>query len=219
MPVQEIGNILLKSKVVTKEQLDFALNIQKNLKPEQRLGRVLKYYNFASDEDIARALARQVGWRYFNKKYIVNLPIVEKIGLDILIDRVFLPVEAEKGLCFVFAYPFDTEITDLLFSEGLRDKQSYIGSESAIRNHLELLKKQKKIKETEKRITQIKETGIVGNELKELLDELLDEAIIRNATDIHIEPEEKISTVRFRIDGILYFGLCIPLEWHNNLIP
>ena len=218
MPVQEIGNILLKSKVVTKEQLDFALNIQKNLKPEQRLGRVLKYYNFADDEDIARALARQVGWRYFNKKYIVNLPIVEKIGLDILIDRVFLPVEAEKGLCFVFAYPFDTEITDLLNSEGLSEKQSYIGSESAIRNHLELLKKQKKIKETEKRITQIKETGIVGNELKELLDELLDEAIIRNATDIHIEPEEKISTVRFRIDGILYFRLCIPLEWHNNLI-
>ncbi len=218
MPVQEIGNILLKSKVVTKEQLDFALNIQKTLKPDQRLGRILKYYNFAEDEDVARALARQVGWRYFNKKYIINLAVAEKIGLDILIDRVFLPVETEKGLCFVFAYPFDTEITDLLASEGLSGKEYYIGSETEIRSRLELLKKQKKIKETEKRISQIKESGVVGNELKELLDELLDEAIIRNATDIHIEPEERISTVRFRIDGILYFRLCIPLEWHNNLI-
>jgi len=136
MPVQEIGNILLKSKVVTKEQLDFALNIQKTLKPDQRLGRILKYYNFAEDEDVARALARQVGWRYFNKKYIINLAVAEKIGLDILIDRVFLPVETEKGLCFVFAYPFDTEITDLLASEGLSGKEYYIGSETEIRSRL-----------------------------------------------------------------------------------
>ena len=218
MPVQEIGNILLNSRAITKEELQFALTLQKNIKPDQRLGRVLKYYNFASDEDIAKALAKQVGWRYFNKKYIVNLPIVEKIGLDILTDRVFLPVETEKGLCFVFAYPFDTEITDLLAHEGLHAKEFYIGSESAIRRRLELLKKQKKIKEIEKRISQIKETGIVGDELKELLDELLDDAIIQNATDIHIEPEEKISTIRFRIDGILYFKFCIPLELHNNLI-
>lgn len=218
MPVQEIGNILLNGKTITKEQLEFALMIQKNINPSQRLGRILKYYNFASDEEIAKALAKQVGWRYFNKKYIVNLPIVEKIGLDILIDRVFLPIETEKGLCFVFAYPFDTEITDLLAHEGLHAKEFYIASESVILQRLELLKKQKKVKEIEKRISQIKETGIVGNELKELLDELLDDAIIQGATDIHIEPEEKISTIRFRIDGILYFKFCIPLEVHDNLI-
>ena len=218
MPVQEIGNILLNSKAITKEQLEFALTIQKNTSPSQRLGRILKYYNFASDEEIAQALTRQVGWRYFNKKYIVNLPIVEKIGLDILTDRVFLPVETEKGLCFVFAYPFDTEITDLLASEGLRDKEFYIGSESAIRHHLEMLKNKKKREEIDRKISMLKETGVVGDELKELLDELLNDAIVHNATDIHIEPGEKISTIRFRIDGILYFKFCIPLEVHNNLI-
>jgi type II secretory ATPase GspE/PulE/Tfp pilus assembly ATPase PilB-like protein len=218
MPVQEIGNILLSSKVITKEQLDFALTIQRNTSPGQRLGRILKYYNFASDEDIARALAKQVGWKYFDRKYILDIPIIEKIGLDFLIDRAFIPVETEKGLSFIFAYPFDIEATDLLVHLGLRDKEFYIGSESLIRHHLELLKKQNKIKEIEKRINQIKETGIVGNELKELLDELLDDAIIQNATDIHIEPGEKISTIRFRIDGILYFKFCIPLEVHNNLI-
>ena len=218
MSVQEIGNILLNSKAITKEQLEFALTIQSNINPSQRLGRILKYYNFASDEEIAQALAKQVGWRYFNKKYVLNLLVIEKIGLDFLMDRVFLPVETEKGLGFVFAYPFDIEATDLLASEGLRDKEFYIGSESAIRQHLELLKNQKIRKEIDKRISLIKETGIVGDELKELLDELLNDAIVHNATDIHIEPEEKISTIRFRIDGILYFKFCIPLEVHNNLV-
>jgi len=218
MPVQEIGNILLSSKVLSKEQLEFALMIQKNIKPDERIGRILKYYNFASDEDIAKALAKQVGWRYFNKKYVINLPVIEKIGLEFLIDRVFLPVETEKGLGFVFAYPFDVEATDLLSNEGLKEKEFYIGSESAIRYHLNLLNNQKKRKEIDKKIRLIREEGLVGNALKELMDELLDDAIIQNATDIHIEPEGKISTIRFRIDGILYFKFCIPLEVHNNLI-
>ena len=218
MPVPEIGNILLTSKAITQEQLEFSLTIQRNINPVQRLGRILKYYNFASDEEIAQALARQVGWRYFNKKYVLNLSVIEKIGLDFLMDRVFLPVETEKGLGFVFAYPFDIEATDLLASEGLGGQESYIGSESVIRHHLELLKRRKKRKEIDKKINLIKEKGLIGDELKELLDELLDDAIIHNATDIHIEPEEKISTIRFRIDGILYFKFCIPLEVHNNLI-
>ena len=218
MPVQEIGNILLSSKVITKEQLEFALTIQRNTSPGQRLGRVLTYYNFASEEDIARALAKQVGWRYFDKKYVLDIPVIEKIGLDFLIDRVFIPVEAEKGLSFIFAYPFDIEATDLLASLGLRDKESYIGSEAVIRKHLELLKNKKIKQEIDRKINLLKERGVVGDELKELLDELLNDAIIHNATDIHIEPEEKISTIRFRIDGILYFKFCIPLEVHNNLI-
>ena len=218
MPVQEIGNILLSSKVITKEQLEFALTIQRNTSPGQRLGRVLTYYNFASEEDIARALAKQVGWRYFDKKYVLDIPVIEKIGLDFLIDRVFIPVEAEKGLSFIFAYPFDIEATDLLASLGLRDKESYIGSEAVIRTHLELLKNKKIKQEIDRKINLLKERGVVGDELKELLDELLNDAIIHNATDIHIEPEEKISTIRFRIDGILYFKFCIPLEVHNNLI-
>ena len=129
-----------------------------------------------------------------------------------------MPIETEKGLGFVFAYPFDIEATDLLNSEGMQNKEFYIGSESAIRHHLEMLKNKKKREEIDRKISMLKETGVVGDELKELLDELLNDAIIHNATDIHIEPEEKISTIRFRIDGILYFKFCIPLEVHNNLI-
>ncbi len=218
MPVQEIGNILLSSKVVTKEQLEFALTIQRSTSPTQRLGRILKYYNFASDEAIAQALSKQVGWKYFDKKYVLDLPVIEKIGLDFLIDRAFIPVEIDNELAFIFAYPFDIEATDLLASLGLRDKEFYIGSEGAIRQNLELLKNKKIKQEIDRKINLLKERGVVGDELKQLLDELLNDAIIHNATDIHIEPEEKISTIRFRIDGILYFKFCIPLEVHNNLI-
>ncbi len=218
MAIQTIGSILLKNKSITKEQLEFALMIQKNIKAGERIGRILKYYNFVSDEEIARALAKQVGWKYFNKKYVVNLPVIEKIGLDFLMDRVFVPVVTGNTPAFVFAYPFDTEASDVLSKEGCHDKECYIGTEVAIRSCLVSLNNRKKRKEIEKKISLIKEEGFSGNELQELADQLLDDAIIQNATDIHIEPEEKISTVRFRIDGILYLKFCLPLEVHNNLI-
>lgn len=218
MGIQKIGAILLKNKAITKEELDFALLIQGSIKPSEKIGHILKYYNFVSDDEIAKALAEQVGWRYFNKKYVVSLPAIEKIGLDILMDRVFIPVETKKGLSFVFAYPFDVQTTDLLTSVGLERQEFYVGSESAIRHRLDRLTNQKRRKEIDKKINLIKEEGLVGDELKMLLDELIDDAIIQNATDIHIEPQEKISTIRFRIDGILYFKFCVPLELHNNLI-
>ena len=139
--------------------------------------------------------------------------------MDFLIDRVFIPVETEKGLGFIFAYPFDIEATDFLVSLGLaRQRVIYRKRKRNPARILELLKNKKIKQEIDKKINLLKERGIVGDELKELLDELLNDAIIHNATDIHIEPEEKISTIRFRIDGILYFKFCIPLEVHNNLI-
>ena len=102
--------------------------------------------------------------------------------------------------------------------EKIRKVECFIGRESDIRSCLEILANQKKLKEINDRISQIKREGLVGGNLKELLDLLLDSAIIQQATDIHIEPEEKICAIRFRIDGILYFESCLSVELHNNLV-
>ena len=216
--MERIGDILVKNKAITKEDLEYALSIQESIGKRERIGRILKDNNFASDDDIARALARQSGWRYFNKKYVVNLPEVQKIGLDILMDRVCVPVETDEGTVFVFAYPFDIQTTDRLLRDSSPGKTFYVGSENAILSSLECIATRQKGKEIDSIISIIKEKGLTGDELKELLDRLIDEAIIQNATDIHIEPQEKVSTIRFRVDGVLSFKRCIPLEVHNNLI-
>jgi len=218
MAIQQIGEILLKKKVITLDTLKYALSITASLNKREKIGRILKDNNFAGDEDIARALSEQSGWRYFNKKYVVSLPEVQRIGLDILMDRVCVPVETEKGLSFVFAHPFDIETTDKLSRDSSAGKEFYVGSESAILSSLERIATKEKCKEVDGIINVIKEKGLSGDELKTLLDRIIDEAIIQNATDIHIEPLEAVSTIRFRIDGVLSFKRCIPLEVHNNII-
>ena len=65
-----------------------------------------------------------------------------------------------------------------------------------------------------------------GKELKELaqdlpviriVDTLLEYAILENASDIHIEPEEKQVTVRYRIDGILRQVMTLPKSIHPGI--
>lgn len=218
MKIAEIGEILLRKGKITREQLEFCLMIQKQTKGKEKIGRIMKYYNFVSDDEIGKALAEQVGWRYFTMEYVPHLPAVETLGLDFVKTRACLPVETDKGAAFVFVHPFDTETTDILTEKGYGDKEFYIGSEGTIFYYIDTLINQKNKKEIDQKIKAIKTDGIEGNELLELLEQLLNDAIALGATDIHIEPGEKACAVRFRIDGVLYHKVCLPKEIHDNLV-
>lgn len=216
--MQEIGNILLNNKAITKEQLNFVLMIQRSYQPPEKLGRILRYFNFVEAKHIAQALAHQVGWKYFDQKYLVNLMAVDNLRLEYLMDRQCLPIETNKGTAVVLANPFDIETTDVLSKYTKQEIDYYVGSEDEISACLDRLDNRKKTEEIEKRISQLKEKGLTGDELTELADLLLDDAVRQGATDIHIEPEEKVSLIRFRIDGVLYPKTTLPKELHNNLV-
>lgn len=47
---------------------------------------------------------------------------------------------------------------------------------------------------------------------------ILRHAVEGNASDIHIEPEEKETRVRFRMDGVLYSSLFLPVQAHPSII-
>ena len=54
--------------------------------------------------------------------------------------------------------------------------------------------------------------------IAKIVDTLIEYAYRSNASDIHIEPEEEHSLVRFRIDGILHDELKLPKELHDQVI-
>jgi type IV pilus assembly protein PilB len=72
-----------------------------------------------------------------------------------------------------------------------------------------------------------KETGEGKQELKKLaedlpvvriVDTLLEYAIFQEASDIHIEPEEKDVVVRYRIDGILHDVMTLPKNVQSGMV-
>lgn len=61
--------------------------------------------------------------------------------------------------------------------------------------------------------------GIIREEkVAEVVNHILSFAIKARASDIHIEPLEKLTRVRYRIDGILEEKLTIPRELHDALV-
>ena len=66
---------------------------------------------------------------------------------------------------------------------------------------------------------EISGVGVIREEkVAEIVRHLLDFAVRARASDIHIEPQEKVTRVRYRIDGILQEKLTIPKALHEALI-
>lgn len=57
-----------------------------------------------------------------------------------------------------------------------------------------------------------------GRVAPEIVDQIIDDALLLRASDIHIEPQEHGALVRFRIDGVLQDAGIIPAEYVENIV-
>ena len=65
---------------------------------------------------------------------------------------------------------------------------------------------------------QAQKTVIREEKVAEIVSHILEFAVKGRASDVHIEPQERSTRVRYRIDGILQEKLNIPRELHDALI-
>ncbi len=82
---------------------------------------------------------------------------------------------------------------------------------------VELEKELKKEKVTVKRPSEIEKIAEEAP-VSRVVATVINHAIEERASDIHIEPIEKSVKVRFRIDGVLYTSLLLPLKIHSAII-
>ena len=52
----------------------------------------------------------------------------------------------------------------------------------------------------------------------EIIDEIIADALVYRASDIHFEPQDESVLVRFRIDGVLHEAGRIPIEYYENIL-
>ena len=211
-----LGDVLVALKVISTEQLNSSLERQK--KTGKRLGRVFVEEGFASEEQIAEALAQQLKLPYVNLKFKELDPeIVRKLPEALARRfRAIVLEEREFGLLVGVSDPTDLFAFDEI-SRSLRCEVQL-----AVVDDLSLMKA---IDRTYRRTEEIsglvralerdfKETyvdfGAAAGELGaedapvvKLLQSLFEDAIQVNASDVHVEPQETRVQVRFRIDGAL----------------
>src|SRR6516225_6870098 len=76
---QRLGDLLVKEKIITTEQLNTALRAQKEAGPRSRLGSTLVQLGFITDEEVTNFLSRQYGVPAINLQYFEIDPGVVKL--------------------------------------------------------------------------------------------------------------------------------------------
>jgi len=221
---QRLGDLLVKEKVITQEQLEAALKTQKET--NARLGSVLVKLGYMSDDDVTNFLSRQYGVPAINLSYFEVDPAVVKLIPQETAKRYQILPLSRVGASLTIAMVDPTNVfamDDIKFMTGF-NIEPVVASESAIMEGIEKAYGSSQEEDMEKVMQSVAEMGEADVELQaeeeqmalseleksadeapivKLVNLILTDAVKRGASDIHIEPYEKEYRVRFRIDGML----------------
>ncbi|MBI3398561.1 MAG: Flp pilus assembly complex ATPase component TadA [Deltaproteobacteria bacterium] len=231
--VKKIGEILIEAGLITKAQLEEALNLSK--KRGARLGATLVNLGIVSEEDIGHALAQQFNIPYISLKDLIIEPHVIKLIPEALARRYMVIPFAKEGnnLKVAMFDPLDVFATDDLKkvsgcqilpsaateAEIQRAIGQYYGIAGSIEEvakgiagaEIELLKGEEEMPEKLEKIAG--EASVI-----QLVNLMISQAVGERSSDIHIEPDEDTLRIRMRVDGILHEMSNLSLKLHPAVI-
>ncbi|CAN5781412.1 GspE/PulE family protein [soil metagenome] len=220
----KITDVLVYQGKVSEEQVLMALEAQKDY-PQKDLGKVMLSLGFISGADLAQAQAKRLGLNYVEiNERDVDREVVGLIPERLLRKHGAIPLRISPTRHLVVAM---SDPSNLYALEDLRIISGYqitpvVATEGEIRST------QAKIFATGEQITKILEeaagegaeddgeldlgveAGPDEKPIIRLVTSVLQHAVGDGASDIHIEPQAREVTVRFRVDGVLREVMSIP---------
>jgi len=236
---KKFGEVLVENAGVSKRDIELAVSLQK--KEKKPLGHILVEKGIITWNEIARAISKQYriplieditnleihpralsvftkanaeNWRF------IPFQITKDNRLKILTDQVNNMISLSKDISFMTEkepefYITSTPNIDMLLKE-------YFGS------NIEIVKELGETVEPEStadtlELGDITYSGKEENEeesgpIIKLVNQMIHDAVVQNASDIHIEPFEKTVRVRYRVDGLLRKITEYPIKVHNSVI-
>ncbi|MBI5886438.1 MAG: type IV-A pilus assembly ATPase PilB [Deltaproteobacteria bacterium] len=229
-----IGELLLRERLITAEQLKKAIDEQKM--SGGRLGLNLTKLGFITEKDLTAFLSRQYGIPTIDLAAAeIDPEIVKLIPEDVCQKYQIIPVNRTGStLVMAMADPSNIfAIDDIKFLTGY-NVEPLIASEAAIKAAIEKQYESPEanlegmlgdFEDTDMEVVR-EEDDVDVNDLKKAVEDapvvklvnmILTDAIKKNASDIHIEPYEKSFRVRYRIDGVLQEVMKPPMKLRNAI--
>ncbi|MDX1565741.1 MAG: ATPase, T2SS/T4P/T4SS family, partial [Phycisphaeraceae bacterium] len=237
---KKLGQYLLRWGVLEEQQLKEALQVAKG--SGKRIGETLCDLGYATEDDVAKALASQFGLEYVDLDHSGvdisnNLDLLPK---DLIKKFLVLPLERQNGRLKVLIHnPMDLELLDTLRFRMSCEIDTALGSRAKIKSYID-----KFLSETQASIDrEIREMSVdmTGSGLEDgaaaekeaaeeeareaadapiirLVKKLIAEAVRERASDIHIEPMADRVRLRYRIDGVCHERDNIPKRMQGAMI-
>src|SRR5947209_7000478 len=229
---QRLGDLLVKEKIITPEQLEQATKAQKE--QSCRLGSALVKLGFLTDEDVTNFLSRQYGVPAINLSYFeIDPAVVKLIPFETAKRYQILPL-SRVGASLTIAMVDPTNVfamDDIKFMTGF-NIEPVVASESSILAGIDKAYGSSKEEDLNAVMQSMSEMGDSDVELQseeqqlelaelekaadeapvvKLVNVVLGDAVKRGASDIHIEPYEKEFRVRFRVSTL-------PTLWGEKIV-
>ena len=202
----KLGDLLVASGLVSREQLDVALGRQNEA--GGRLGDLLVAQGLVTEHDIITAVAGQMHIGVVDLSQIAPQPAA--LGLlprDFIVRRRLLPISIEESGALVLAMtnPLDVISIDEVGMRTKRRVVPVICSEAGFDEAVAIyFSSRGKLKDAREDGEGEEGAGAIDADIIEIVDSLLTDAATMHASDIHLEPAEDALRVRCRIDGVLH---------------
>jgi len=213
----KLGDLLVRENLITKEDLQKVLMIQKSSSNNKKVGEICIEEGLIDEETIMKVLSNQL-----NIPIITNISpnfiLLKKIPAKILEKYKILPIQEEpKYILVSFADPLNIEAQNAISRYLKKPIKMAISSEKEILKHIEQLKNREKahniIEQMKKEITgDTDTTNEEESATMQFIKYIVILSISKGASDIHIETEEDSMVVRSRIDGVLQEIITIEKE-------
>lgn len=231
---ERLIDILIKGSLVKKKDLDKALEIQK--KSGGGLGKILVDKGLVSQKDLMVVMSQQLGIPPINlAKYKIDKSLATVISEKIAKQYSIIPIsKIGKVLTVAMADPLNIFAIDDIKSITNYQIDLVIATENDIKEAIstyygapahDMARILEGIPEGEAEVEAADDeerldVSAVAEEsqsapIVKVVGLILNEALKRRASDIHIEPCEKTLKVRYRIDGNLQEALTLPKKNQN----
>jgi type IV pilus assembly protein PilB len=229
---QSVEDVLLNQNAITAEQLEQARAESANTGKD--IVEVLQDREMVPEEILAKAKAQ-----YYNIDFVklsevgVAPEALNTINEGIAQRYAMLPFAVDKQsnlLSVAMANPLDLRAIDFVEKKtGFRikpyltpkqDLSAVISERYTQSLSSEVSEALKETNQATKKVVDVRNLGEVIREapIAKIVETLLTFAMKARASDIHIEPQESKTRVRYRIDGILHEKLVLPKGVHDAVV-
>ncbi len=215
-----LGQKLVEKNLITKDQLEIALKIQRDGKKNVMIGQILVEMGLVTENTVAQIISENSGHKQFDyKKSVIDPNLIKQVPKEIATRYKAVPVLMEEGEIYVAMtdvfnvlgidrirryFPKRFEIVPIHASEKdlnelITNYYDYELSIDGILKEMEGL-----TAEDAKSLTQAanQKDGYINPTVR-LIDALLVDAIQTGSSDMHFEPEDQFIRLRYRVDGVL----------------
>ncbi|MGA8178681.1 MAG: ATPase, T2SS/T4P/T4SS family, partial [Desulfobacterales bacterium] len=236
----QIGRMLIKKKLIQKPDLDKALAIQ--AKTKKILPVVLMELGVVNEKTIMETIQSGLGInRVYPNEFTVPKTITYLIPKEICINNLLVPLKKSEGrLIIAMADPTDyMKVDDLTFITGVPVQPVLSGQKEIVEKLQELYGDGDVLEDAVSELDLNDPTEnieiLLDDEDEEtdidlliqgkdqppairIVNAIISDALRHSASDVHIEPKTKHIMVRYRMDGLLFDKIHIPISMHPSIV-